>query len=285
MEEKYYENGNEIPLSRVEELKLQQARVEWVIECGDCINDAIQELERLKNVVSDELKLDGVFSTKSRTNLELIKSRFIFSLLDIAIFSDQFKRNENKKIPEQSGILVKLNWANLDCTAIDTSASMKLSRYMRNFFAHVRKGKQGFHISIKSELEYGKSCIVDIQKMVLNKEIRLPKEIGIDDISCLLLDRNYTDLLGNPTGEEYIDLYKFAKSLPIELHSIWRTFVDTNKVEFEKLSKQTGAFIEREWINYDIGKQGVDDKFIGIDDRFNIREKLISTLNITKNNN
>lgn len=277
---KYFENDIEVTQERVDELILQEARADWVIEGVECIKDTVRELEKLKDIIIAELASKGVFGNDTRENMSLIYSGFVFSLLGVAIFSDQFKRK--KKPKHRNEILDNLKWESFDCSIIDTSVDIKLSRYMRNFFSHVRKGRQGFLVSIKDELDYGKSCTIDILKMTNNEEIRLTpiEDIGIEDITHLLVDRVYTNLRGQPTGETYIDLYKFTESMSKELYSIWRAFVTSNKCELDNLSQQTGAVIMR--INEDDTKKKQDInslegiKFLGIDDR--LRKKLNDAL-------
>ena len=301
---KYYENDStEVTQERVNELMLQGARADWIVECVECIKDAVKELERLKEIISEELSTEGVFNQTSKDNFQLIYNSFVFSLLGIVIFSDQFKRER------KYDLLKELKWENLDCKAIDDAANIKVSRYMRDYFAHVRKGRQGFHFSIKSELlsekfnnedwanhakgkagnlPRQKTVIVDIQKMVTNRRIRLPKDIGINDIESLLIDRVYTDLRGKPTGKTYIDLFKFAESMPKELYTIWRAFVDSNRSEFDELSQQNGAVITRineieqgeQHIGINFGNgialEGIN--FVGIDD--SLKKKLQDALKV-----
>ena len=230
-------------------------RPNWVIESAECIKDAIKHLMEVKLLVEDglncpvkEIRINGDKGVFHKNTANIVRS-LRAALLDIAIFSDQFKRiKENKKEPEKSDVLIRLEWADLDCKSIDDDSLIKLAKYMRNYFSHVRTSKQSFAVIASMEADPEKSCRgdwtmskyykIDIQRMVANHDIRPPhKSICINDFTDLLTEQKYTDLTGRSTGRAYVDVGKFANEMILRLRSIWECFVSQNSHKWDDLRK------------------------------------------------
>ncbi|MCL2353726.1 MAG: hypothetical protein FWC69_03765 [Defluviitaleaceae bacterium] len=242
---------NVIPVMLKDDYDELCTKPDWVIESSECIKDASKHLMNVKSLVEEGLTCKekgitiggegGVF----QRNIPEIKTGLKTALLDIAIFADQFGKRENKKSPESSGVLAKIGWKSLKCNSIEDDALIRLAKYMRNYFSHIRSGRQDFTIIASYEVNddsvpwdnwaSSKYYKIDIQKMVKNKDIRVPKGIGINDFAELLTDKKYTDLRGYLTGKAYIDVGKFATEMISRLHSIWGGFVSDNEVEWQKL--------------------------------------------------
>ena len=240
-----------IPAMPTDEYNKKFLRSDWVVEFAECIKDASKHLNEVVFLVNEGLKceekgivMEGEESVFQRNISGIVRS-LKAALLDTAIFSDQFKRNENKKCLEDSGILFTLDWADLNCESVDDDSLIKLARYMRNYFSHVRSGRQSFAVIASLEVDPDKACRgdwnskkyykIDIQKMVKNPDIRVPKSIGINDFLDLLTDQKYTDLCGHSTGEAYIDVGKFANEMILRLRSIWQNFVNSNHCKWIEL--------------------------------------------------
>ena len=232
-------------------------RTNWVIECVECIKDATKHLREVEFLVKEGLSCDEYFvlggdEEAFQENISKIAMGLKAALMDIAIFSDQFDKKENKRTTELSGALFKIAWTTLECTSIKNDAFIKLARYMRNYFSHVRTGRQSFNVFESSEIDHDKACQgdwtakkyykIDINKMLSNNGIVVPTNLKIEDFSELFTDQEYTDLCGNSTGEFYIDVGKFANSMISRLQFIWETFVKDNSSEWDKVKSELNSF-------------------------------------------
>ena len=231
-----------VPAMLTEEYDEKSLRPDWVIECAACIKDACRHLLEVKFLVKEGLQCSMPIGGEEdifERNISNIAISLKAALLDIAIFSDQFKRNK------KSDILFTLGWSDFNCDSIDNDSFIKLARYMRNYFSHVRSGKQSFTVIASAEVDREKACCgdwsstkyykIDIQRMVKNPDIRVPKTIGINDFRDILTDQNYTDLCGTSTGEAYIDVGEFANEMILRLRCIWKSFVDSNPNKWAEL--------------------------------------------------
>ena len=239
-----------VPAMLKSDYESSSLRADWILECVACIKDATTHLLEVELLANEGLasKPKGIMlggeDNVFQKNIVGISSSLKDALLNIAIFSDQFGTSQNKRNPQASGLLFKLDWSDLDRSKIEQDALIRLSKYMRNYFSHVRTGKHS-PIIASVELDDSKPSIsewtsqpyykIDIQKMVKNSDIRVPRGIGISDFTDLLTDKQYTNLYGKPTGEAYIDVVKFCKAMVVRLHQTWREFVEDNAGEIEKV--------------------------------------------------
>jgi len=217
-------------------------RPNWVIECAECLKDAIRHLSEVIALAKEGLGCEekgfvlGGEGGAFQQNINGITRSLKYALVDIAVFSDQFRRKGNYKNP--------VCWDELNCQAIDDSLT-SLARYMRNYFSHVRTGKQSFKVIASMEADPDKACRgdwtpnkyykIDIQKMLSDKDVRQLKDMKIEDFKRLYTDQKYTDLTGSETGRAYIDVNKFSNAMISSSQSVWETFVEDNISEWELL--------------------------------------------------